>query len=77
MARQNCPLCGSFLPAYPDQCPRCKTEFDIPRRITRCQHCGVAIEQDGVYGWVDAGTELVYCHDQDETQDGIRHEAAR
>lgn len=44
-----------------------------------CAICGRAIEQEyeGEDRWVDFGTagaaSLVYCHDQDETHDGIRH----
>lgn len=41
-----------------------------------CAHCGVPIENYRGR-WVDAGTDdLVYCTDQDETHDGIRHETA-
>lgn len=38
-----------------------------------CEHCGRYIAE--VHGaWVDAGTtDLVFCHDQDETPDNLRH----
>lgn len=41
---------------------------------SRCGYCGRTIEQDEYGIWQDAGSfGLVYCHDQDETHDGLRH----
>lgn len=40
-----------------------------------CRHCGEPIANTVSWGWSDADTPgLVFCTDQDETHDGIRHE---
>lgn len=51
-----------------------------PLDLAVCKHCGIDIEraEPDASTWVDAGTgpaaRLVFCNDQDETHDGIRHE---
>jgi hypothetical protein len=50
------------------------------REPDECAGCGAPIRQVDMIGWVDADTPdsacLVYCNDQDETHDGIRHAPA-
>lgn len=41
----------------------------LPR--ARCCECGRGISYSSTIGWHDDG--LVFCTDQDETQDGVRH----
>ena len=65
-----------------------EAELDIASQTRTCETCGREVELDEDDQWVDADTtgvdhayqglgggRLVFCHDQDETHDGVRHSA--